>query len=44
MLYRIGGCRIAAALLARYHGTEKASHVRDKLVEMTHLNETIAGV
>lgn len=34
----------AAALLARYHGTEKASHVRDKLVEMNHLNETVAGV
>ncbi len=31
----------AAALLAEYHGTDRASHVRDKLVEMTHLNETV---
>ncbi len=23
------------------HGVERASHIRDKLVEMTHLNETI---
>jgi 4-hydroxybutyryl-CoA dehydratase/vinylacetyl-CoA-Delta-isomerase len=33
----------AAALLADYNGVEGASHVRDKLVEMTHLNETIFG-
>ena len=33
----------AAALIADYNGVEKASHVRDKLVEMTHLNETIYG-
>jgi len=31
----------AAAAIADYHGVEKASHIRDKLVEMTHLNETI---
>jgi 4-hydroxybutyryl-CoA dehydratase/vinylacetyl-CoA-Delta-isomerase len=31
----------AAAAIADYNGVEKASHVRDKLVEMTHLNETI---
>ncbi len=31
----------AAATIAEYHGVEKASHIRDKLVEMTHLNETI---
>lgn len=31
----------AAATIADYNGVEKASHVRDKLVEMTHLNETI---
>lgn len=31
----------AAAVIADYNGVEKASHVRDKLVEMTHLNETI---
>jgi 4-hydroxybutyryl-CoA dehydratase/vinylacetyl-CoA-Delta-isomerase len=31
----------AAAAIAECNGVEKASHVRDKLVEMTHLNETI---
>ena len=31
----------AAATIAEYHGVEKTSHVRDKLVEMTFLNETI---
>jgi 4-hydroxybutyryl-CoA dehydratase/vinylacetyl-CoA-Delta-isomerase len=31
----------AAASIADYNGVEKASHVRDKLVEMTHQNETI---
>ncbi len=31
----------AAALAADYAGTHKASHIKDKLVEMTHLNETI---
>jgi 4-hydroxybutyryl-CoA dehydratase/vinylacetyl-CoA-Delta-isomerase len=33
----------AAALAADYNGVEGASHVRDKLVEMSHLNETIYG-
>jgi 4-hydroxybutyryl-CoA dehydratase/vinylacetyl-CoA-Delta-isomerase len=33
----------AAATIADYNGVEKASHIRDKLVEMTHLNETIYG-
>jgi len=31
----------AAAAIADYNGVAKASHIRDKLVEMTHLNETI---
>jgi 4-hydroxybutyryl-CoA dehydratase/vinylacetyl-CoA-Delta-isomerase len=31
----------AAATVAEYNGVERASHVKDKLVEMTHLNETI---
>jgi 4-hydroxybutyryl-CoA dehydratase / vinylacetyl-CoA-Delta-isomerase len=33
----------AAATIADYNGVSKASHIRDKLVEMTHLNETIYG-
>lgn len=33
----------AAAAIADYNGVDKASHIRDKLVEMTHLNETIYG-
>lgn len=33
----------AAATIADYNGVPKASHIRDKLVEMTHLNETIYG-
>ncbi len=44
-----GGCKVgvgdvligATALISEYNGTEKASHIRDKLVEMTHLNETL---
>jgi 4-hydroxybutyryl-CoA dehydratase/vinylacetyl-CoA-Delta-isomerase len=44
-----GGCKVgvgdvligAAQALARYQGTDKASHIRDKIVEMVHLNETI---
>ncbi|WP_216858906.1 4-hydroxyphenylacetate 3-hydroxylase family protein, partial [Bacilliculturomica massiliensis] len=44
-----GGCKVgvgdvvigAAALAAEYNGAEKASHVKDKLIEMTHLNETL---
>lgn len=31
----------AAALAADYNGAEKASHIKDKLIEMMHLNETI---
>lgn len=36
----------AAAAMAEYNGVPKVSHIRDKLVEMTHLNETIfaAGI
>jgi 4-hydroxybutyryl-CoA dehydratase/vinylacetyl-CoA-Delta-isomerase len=33
----------AAALVADYNGVAGASHVKDKLVEMAHLNETIYG-
>lgn len=44
-----GGCKAgvgdvligAAAALAEYQGVDKASHIRDKLVEMVHLNETL---
>ncbi|MCL2864082.1 MAG: 4-hydroxyphenylacetate 3-hydroxylase family protein [Lachnospiraceae bacterium] len=44
-----GGCKVgvgdvligAAALSAEYAGVERASHVKDKLIEMTHLNETL---
>lgn len=44
-----GGCKVgvgdvligAAALIADYNGAQKASHVKDKLIEMTHLNETL---
>lgn len=47
-----GGCKPgnldvligASDLLTREHGVRKASHVRDKLVQMTHLTETIAGL
>ncbi len=31
----------AAAGIADYNGVESVSHIKDKLVEMTHLNETI---
>ncbi|HVL01709.1 MAG TPA: 4-hydroxyphenylacetate 3-hydroxylase N-terminal domain-containing protein [Dongiaceae bacterium] len=31
----------AAATIAEFNGLENVSHIRDKLVEMTHLNETI---
>ncbi|NHJ01085.1 MAG: 4-hydroxybutyryl-CoA dehydratase [Candidatus Heimdallarchaeota archaeon] len=31
----------AAALAAEYNGVHRASHIRDKLVEMVHLNETL---
>lgn len=33
----------AAAAAAEYNGADGASHIKDKLVEMTHLNETIYG-
>ena len=44
-----GGCKVgvgdvligAAALAADYNGAAKASHVKDKLIEMLHLNETL---
>jgi 4-hydroxybutyryl-CoA dehydratase/vinylacetyl-CoA-Delta-isomerase len=44
-----GGCKVgvgdvligAAALVADYNGVPKASHIKDKLIEMTHLNETL---
>jgi len=31
----------AAAAIAEFNGADGASHIKDKLVEMTHLNETI---
>ena len=36
----------AAATIADYNGVPRVSHIRDKIVEMTHLNETIfaAGI
>ncbi len=44
-----GGCKVgvgdvligAAAVIADYNGASKASMVKDKLIEMTHLNETL---
>ena len=44
-----GGCKVgvgdvligAAALAADYNGANKASHIKDKLIEMVHLNETL---
>jgi 4-hydroxybutyryl-CoA dehydratase/vinylacetyl-CoA-Delta-isomerase len=44
-----GGCKVgvgdvligATALAAEYNGAAKASHVKDKLIEMVHLNETL---
>ncbi len=44
-----GGCKVgvgdvligAAALAADYNGAAKASHIKDKLIEMMHLNETL---
>lgn len=44
-----GGCKVgvgdvligAAAMAAEYNGAAKASHIKDKLVEMIHLNETL---
>jgi 4-hydroxybutyryl-CoA dehydratase/vinylacetyl-CoA-Delta-isomerase len=31
----------AAALAAEYNGAERASHIKDKIIEMNHLNETM---
>jgi 4-hydroxybutyryl-CoA dehydratase/vinylacetyl-CoA-Delta-isomerase len=31
----------AAQLIAEYQGTSKASHIRDKIIDMIHLNETL---
>lgn len=44
-----GGCKVgtgdtligAAKAIADYNGAAKASHVKDKIVEMCHLNETL---
>ena len=44
-----GGCKVgvgdvligAAAVAADYNGCAKASHIKDKLIEMIHLNETM---
>ena len=44
-----GGCKVgvgdvligAASLITQYQGVEKASHIRDKIVEMIQLNETL---
>ena len=44
-----GGCKTgvgdvligATALIARMNGVEKAAHIKEKIVEMIHLNETI---
>lgn len=33
----------ATSLITKYNGVDKASHVKDKLVEMVHLNETSFG-
>ena len=44
-----GGCKVgvgdvligAAALAADYNGVPKANHIKDKLIELMHLNETL---
>ncbi|MBR1768930.1 MAG: 4-hydroxyphenylacetate 3-hydroxylase family protein [Bacteroidales bacterium] len=44
-----GGCKVgvgdvligAAAVAAEYNGAAKASHIKDKLIEMNHLNESL---
>ncbi|MGA3086020.1 MAG: 4-hydroxyphenylacetate 3-hydroxylase family protein [Thermodesulfobacteriota bacterium] len=44
-----GGCKVgvgdvligAAAVAADYNGASKASHIKDKLIEMMHMNETL---
>ena len=44
-----GGCKVgvgdtligAAQAIAEYNGAARASHIRDKIIEMCHLNETL---
>lgn len=44
-----GGCKVgvgdvligAAAVAADFNGTNRASHIKDKIIEMNHLNETL---
>jgi 4-hydroxybutyryl-CoA dehydratase/vinylacetyl-CoA-Delta-isomerase len=44
-----GGCKVgvgdvligASALASEYNGVPKVSHIKDKLIEMVHLNETL---
>ena len=44
-----GGCKVgvgdvligAAAVAADYNGAQRASHIKDKIIEMQHLNETL---
>lgn len=44
-----GGCKVgvgdvligATALAAEYNGVPKVSHIKDKIIEMVHLNETL---
>src|SRR6056297_300683 len=44
-----GGCKVgvgdvligSSALITEYNGITKASHIKDKLIEMCHLNETL---
>ncbi|MFZ5585322.1 MAG: 4-hydroxyphenylacetate 3-hydroxylase family protein [Thermodesulfobacteriota bacterium] len=44
-----GGCKVgvgdvligATTLIARMNGVEKAGHIREKIIEMNHLNETL---
>ncbi|TXT65118.1 MAG: 4-hydroxybutyryl-CoA dehydratase/vinylacetyl-CoA-Delta-isomerase [Promethearchaeota archaeon] len=44
-----GGCKVgvgdaligASALISEYHGVDRSSHIKDKLVEMIQLNETL---
>ncbi|MGY5874770.1 MAG: 4-hydroxyphenylacetate 3-hydroxylase N-terminal domain-containing protein, partial [Candidatus Thorarchaeota archaeon] len=46
-----GGCKVgvgdvlvgAAATIAEYNGVLRASHIRDKITEMIHLNETLSS-
>jgi 4-hydroxybutyryl-CoA dehydratase/vinylacetyl-CoA-Delta-isomerase len=44
-----GGCKTgvgdtligASTLIAKYNGVDKSTHIKDKLIEMIHLNETL---